>query len=165
MHPSKPCSVVSELPLREGEAPAEPKVSGLSSPSWCSVVPGKFPLGGRGSCRAEGHWSVFADNRSPGIPARRPLAHTKPRRGGHLPGTWPCRVLISIQQREAAESSPSWCSVVPVNSPWEGEAPAEPKVTGQCSPTTVARAFLPGDLWPTQNRDAADICPGPGHAV
>ena len=75
------------------------------------------PLGGRGSCRAGCHWSVFADNRRPGIPARLPLAHTKPRRGGHLPGARPCRVLISIQQREAqkeaTESSPSWCSVVP----------------------------------------------------
>ena len=50
----------------EGEAPAEPQVGGFASPSWCSEVPGasrrqlsvpaKFPLGGRGSRRADVRW-------------------------------------------------------------------------------------------------------------
>ena len=45
-----------KFPPWEGEAPAEPK----------SIV--------------RVHLSLFANNRSPGIPARPPVAHTKPRR-------------------------------------------------------------------------------------
>ena len=46
------------------------------------------------------------------IPARLPVAHTKPRRGGRWPVTQPFRGLITTNQSGASASSPSWCSVV-----------------------------------------------------
>ena len=42
--------------------------------------------------------SLFADNRSPGIPARPPFAHTKPQRGARLHIAQPFRGLITTQQ-------------------------------------------------------------------
>ncbi len=75
-------------PPWEGEAPAEPK----------SIVSVQL--------------SLFALNRSPGIPARPPFTHIKPRRGARLTVAQPFRGLITTQQRATSASSPRWCSMV-----------------------------------------------------
>jgi hypothetical protein len=74
-----PLSVISDQcthgSLWQGEAPAEPK----------SIVSIQL--------------SLFARNRSPGIPAQPPFAHTKPRHGARLPVAHPFPRLITTRQR------------------------------------------------------------------
>ena len=82
------CRLSPEIPLREGEAPAEPM----------STV--RVPL------------SFFAHTRSPGIPARPPPTQTNPQHRARLPFTHPFRALITTQQKLPSASSPRRCSFV-----------------------------------------------------
>jgi hypothetical protein len=55
---------------------------------------------------------LFADARSPGIPARPPVAHPKPRRTARSPVAQPFRQLITPQQMAPRHRHRCWSVVV-----------------------------------------------------
>jgi hypothetical protein len=75
----------------------------------------RSPLGGEAPVKPKSTvsipFSLFANNRSPGIPARPPFTNTNPPRIAHIPVAQPLRRLITTQQTAASASSPSWCSI------------------------------------------------------